>query len=187
MKRIITVIIIFFIIAVGLYAQDEQKAVNTVSVSSGFFGVELSYEKVLSPRLSVLGQVSYNTLFLVDSLSISGKGRLYPFAGAFFLEMGLGFSNGYNFTAEGIEFMADIFLGMLTLGLWYLSDQYKDKGYVTQLERQNGLLIQAGLGWNIDIGKRNHFKLPISMGVDFRLSKSPALLPYLRAGLGYSF
>jgi len=185
MRKIFLILIILIIISASVYAQNEHKAGNAISVSAGFL-FELSYERALSQYLSVLGQVSYNNLVLADSLSLSGKGRLYPFGGAFYLEAGLGYSNGYNITEESIEIMADILMGMITLGLWYLSDEYKEKSY-GEAGRQNGFLVQAGLGWNIDIGKKNHFLLPISMGLDIRICDKSAFLPYFRIGLGYAF
>ena len=187
MKRKIILIALMTTILMGnLFAQSvDGKAKNIIGFSAGLIGADLSYERVLLPNLSVLGQVSYNNWAIADSLSFSGKARWYPFSGAFFFDIGLGFSSGYNFTGDAVDFIADIFMGMITFGAWFLSDTYLDKNY--DFKRENGFLIQPGLGWNFDIGKDNHFMLPVAAGLDIRLSKHRTFLPYFRIGLSYAF
>jgi len=185
-RKAVFIILVLTLLAGNLSAQDtEEKAKNIIGFSVGLIGADLSYERVLFPNLSVLGQVSYTNWAIADSLSISGKVRWYPFSGAFFLDAGLGISSGYNFTGEAADFIADIFMGMITFGFWFLSEPYLDKNY--SFKRENGFLIQPGLGWNFDIGKKNHFMMPVSAGLDIRLSENKTILPYLRIGLSYAF
>ena len=188
MKRNVLLLIILMAVTAGsLYGQEEADAKNIIGLSVGFIGAEISYERVFSPYFSVLGQVSYSTWVFADSLSVLGKARWYPFGGAFFLDLGIGYSNGYNLTDEIVEIFADILLGMISFGLWFLSDEYQSRDHLLGVERENSLLVQSGLGWNIDIGKKNHFMLPVSLGMDIRILKNPVFLPYLRLGLSYAF
>jgi hypothetical protein len=185
-KRIIVMLFLVTAAAGNIFAEETQRASNRIALSLGLIGAEVSYEKVLSPYFSILGQVSYNNWVITDSISVAGKGRIYPFGGAFYLDLGLGFSNGYNATDLIGEFVADLILGIFTFGLWFTTEEYQNRVY-SDVERENGFLIQPGLGWNIDIGKKDHFMMPIGMGLDIRISNNPAILYYFRIGLGYAF
>jgi len=172
--------------------QDENHvwAKNRIALSAGMIGAELSYERLFSRHFSVLGQVSYSNWIFADSISVSGKARLYPFGKTFYLELGLGYSNGYNLGDDLTKFIGDLMLGLITFGLWFTTDQFKENNKELDSSRDHGLLLQTGLGWNIDIGKPDGFMLPIGMGLDIRIAANdilPPILPYLRIGLGYSF
>ena len=162
----------------GVFAQNQARAKNSIAVSVGIIGVGLSYERMFNRYFSVLADTSYTTLVLIDEFTLSGKGRVYPFGGAFYLEMGLGFSYGRGVT----DFMTNMLLGVLTFGYYFTTLDENDF-----LRRRGGFLLQPGLGWKIDIGKPDGFVPPISMGLDIRVGNAPDLLPYLRIGLGYSF
>ena len=178
------VFFILFLVAGGVFsqtiAQEGERAKNTIAASFGIIGADLSYERMFNRYLSVLADASYTTLVLVDEFTVSGKGRVYPFGGAFYLEAGLGFSYGRGLN----DFMKNMILGVLTFG-WYLTTLDDDE----ILQRKGGFLIQPGLGWKIDIGKDDAFVLPINLGLDIRARSGelPDMLPYLRIGLGYSF
>jgi hypothetical protein len=176
-KRMLLAFIVLIVVSGGVFAQDEQRAANSLAVSLGVFGAELSYERIFSKRLSILGETSYTTMLFMDEFTVAGKGRLYPFAGAFFLELGLGYSYGMG----AVNMMEKMLLGVITLGLYYI--------FVEEIEnpRTGGFLIQPGLGWKIDIGKPDGFILPISAGLDIKAGSSPDFTPYVRIGLGYSF
>jgi len=177
-KRIFLLVMVLFVVISGVFAQNQAKAKNSIAVSFGIFGAELSYERMFNRYFSVLADTSYTTFILVDEFTLSGKGRVYPFGGAFYLEMGLGFSYGRGVT----DFMTNMILGALTFG-WYFTT-LDDNDF---FQRKAGFLLQPGLGWKIDIGKPDAFVLPISMGLDVKVGNSPDILPYLRIGLGYSF
>ena len=176
-KSILTIVVLCCVIG-GAFAQNQERANNSIMVSFGIIGAQLSYERMFNRYFSVLADTSYTTLVLIDEFTLSGKGRVYPFGGAFYLEMGLGFSYGRGVT----DFMTNMLLGVLTFG-WYFTT-LDDNDF---LQRKAGFLLQPGLGWKIDIGKPDGFVLPIGMGLDIKAGKSPDILPYLRIGLGYSF
>ncbi|MCL2186648.1 MAG: hypothetical protein FWB86_12480 [Treponema sp.] len=196
-KKIIIFTLFTVILSSGVFAKekeqkiDERTAKNRISLSVGLVGADLSYERVFNHHFSLLGQVSYNNWVFADSIALSGKARVYPFGKTFYLELGLGYSNGYSFGDYLGKFFADLVLGIITFGFWYTTDEYKDniKDFDPS-KRDNGFSIQAGMGWNIDIGKPDGFILPIGMGIEARLIPAdiiPPILPYLRIGLGYSF
>jgi len=195
-KRLVIFLLLTAAIAVGVFAQidsqeqaaaSEQRAQNRISVSAGWF--ELAYEKVLSPEFSSLLSVSYNTWLLADTLSIAGKARWYPGGGSFFLDLGLGYSYGYDMTHEFTDAMAQAFLVLMTGGLILLNPEfeYENKKYSSKDFYRHGFLITPGLGFNIDVGKKDHFFLPIALGVDFRISGYITALTYFRIGFSYAF
>ena len=189
MKKKIFCAVVLAVISAALYAQEneEKKAGNIIGLSAGLFGGELSYERVITPNFSVLGQISYNNWVLADSISFSAKARLYPSANTFFLDLGLGYSYGYNITEDAAKVFLDILLGIITLGLWFTTDEFQSHDFLNDLQREHGFLIQPGMGWNIDIGKKNHFMMPISLGLDIRVAKHTAVLPYFKFGFSYAF
>ena len=178
-KKIFLIIVILLILSAGAFAQEKERTNSTISLSFGLIGAELSYEYMFNRFLSVMLDASATTMIFVDEFTFSGKGRLYPFGRAFYLELGLGYVYG-----RGVfNMMGHMLLGVMTLGLYYiLIDDLEDD------HRTGGFLIQPGLGWKIDIGKPGGFVLPIGMGVDIKVNKQlPDFMPFLRIGLGYSF
>ena len=195
-KKIIITVLLIAVLSVCLSAQQqtsgsgsfpEDRAQNRIAVSAGLIGLfDVSYERLLTPNFSILGQISYNNLVIADSFSVSGKGRWYPFSGAFFLDLGLGYSHGYNITDQISKIIADMLLMMFSFGLWGLSEDYQNRDYGANAY-EHGFYVQPGLGWNIDIGEQDKFLLPISMGLDIRIAQNTTVLPFIRIGLGYAF
>ena len=178
-KKAILICIVLLIVSGALYAQNQDRAKNAFSLTFGVIGAELNYERMFNRHLSVLADVSYTTLIFMDEFTVSGKGRWYPCGRAFFFEMGLGYSYGRGV----VGFMGEMLLTIFTFG-WYLTVMdTKDDVF----RRSGGFLIQPALGWKIDIGKRDGFVLPITMGLNIKTGKMPDLLPYLRIGVGYAF
>ena len=176
-KKLVLMFFVALVAAGGVFAQNEERAKNAVAVQFGIIGVGLSYERMFNRHFSVLADATYTNLAIVDEFTISGKGRVYPFGGAFYLEMGAGFAYGRSFS----NFIGTMMLGMITFG-WYFTQIDEDT-----FARTGGLLLQPGLGWKIDIGKKDGFVLPISLGLDIKAGSRPDILPYLRIGLGYAF
>jgi len=188
LRKLFLLIILFSIIFTGnLFAneneQDFDLSKNRIGFSVGIIGANLTYERMFSNNFSAVGQVSYINYIFADSLALSGKARLYPFGNSFFLDFGLGYSNGYRINVE--EVIVDIILGIVTFGLWFTTEEFQEKDYGG--ERQHGLAIQPGLGWNIDLGKKDKVRLPVSMGLDIRAAKQRVFLPYLMLGLNFAF
>lgn len=174
-KKLVLAIIIITIAAGAAFSQDRAK--NSVAVSFGVIGIEGSYERIINRYFSVLADASYTNLAIVDEFTASAKGRVYPFGKAFYLEMGAGYAYGRSFS----NFIGTMVLGIVTFG-WYFTQIDEDS-----FARTGGFLLQPGLGWKIDIGKKDGFVLPLSMGLDIKTGSRPDILPYLRLGLGYSF
>jgi len=177
-KKIFLILIVLFLVSGNIFAQNEERAKNSVAVSLGIVGAALSYERIFNSHFSVLADVSYTTLVLIEEFTISGKGRVYPFGGSYYLEMGLGYSYGRG----PVDMMTHMILGVLTFG-WYFTTLDEDD----ILARRGGFLLQPGMGWKIDIGKPDGFVLPISMGLNIKTGNVPDVMPYIRIGLGYSF
>ena len=195
MKKLFIFILMVAVIAGSVFAQmaqtdsNEHKAQNRISVSAGWF--ELAYERVMSPDFSALLSFSYNTWFLADTLSIAGKVRWYPGGGAFFLDLGLGYSYGYDMTQEFGDEMMDVLLILMTGGLVLFNPEfnYEGKNYDITAYSRHGLLVSPGFGFNVDIGKPDNFYMPIAFGADIRLIPGfePTLLAYFRIGFSYAF
>jgi len=192
-RKMIILLFLAIIVCGSIFAEDEmdiERAKNRVALTFGLIGADLSYELVLNPYFSVLGQAAYNFWFVADSLSFTGRGRVYPFGKSFFLDMGLGYSNGYNITKETGEAVGHLILGLFTFGLWFSSDQYKEweekSGEIKG--RVHGFAIQPAIGWNIDTGKPDKMMMPISMGLDIRRAEDGrTITPFFRMGVGYAF
>ena len=192
-KKILIIALILAVAAGNLYAEDEDESeAAAVSLSSNRITIsilELTYERVFTPHLSLLASVSYSDLAFYDSLAVTGKLRWYPFGGIFFLDAGVGFSYGYSWINDDEDVgnvIADAILILITISL---AAQFIDWDKYEKTEG-GGLCLQAGMGWNIDIGKRDGFRLPIYFGMDARIrdGSSPVLFfPYLRIGLSYAF
>jgi len=187
-KKIIALLLFSAVVAGSAYAQEEEMAKNRIAVSAGIIIGDISYERMFSPNFSVLAQVSYNNFFLIaDSFSVAAKGRWYPFGGVFFLDLGLGYSFGYNIFTDVANIMVDTTMMILSFGLWALSDEYKSRNSDSNAESLGGFFLQPGLGWNIDIGKKDGFRLPIALGLDIRFAEINTFIPNLKIGLSYSF
>ena len=178
-KRMLLLVIILLIVIGGAFAQEKERTNSTITLGVGILSAAFNYEYNFNRYLSVMADVSCNTLLFAYEYTASGKGRWYPFGRAFYLELGLGYVYG-----KGIGGMlADMLLGTMTLGLYFLAVEDWQKRF-----ESGGLLVQPGLGWKIDIGKRGGFVLPINMGLDIKINKeTPDAMPFLRIGLGYSF
>ena len=185
-KKLFLFITLIVLISVTMFAEDAAPAKkysgnthNTFVLSFGVIGVEASYEYNFNRFLSVMADVSYTTMVFMDEFTAAGKGRWYPFGKRFYLELGLGYSYGKGVTG----FIGDMLLGVMTLGIyWAVKDWEND------IFRSSGFLVQPGLGWKFDIGKKpGAFVLPIGLGVDIMIKDIPDWLPFLRIGVGYSF
>jgi len=177
-KKFLLMLAIALLVSGSLFAQEQDRAKNSIALSFGVVGAEASYERIFNRHLSVLADVSYTTLVFMDEFTASGKGRWYPFGRAFYLEVGLGYTYGKGV----VGFMADTLLSVLTFGYYLTTKDFENDNF-----RTHGFLIQPGLGWKIDIGKQDGFVLPIGLGIDFKIAEVPDFLPYMRLGLGYSF
>jgi hypothetical protein len=174
-KRIFLLLIVFVIITGGIFSQEAERAKNTGALSFSFIGIGASYERMLTKHFSVTLDIAYTTLFVfLDDFTAAIKGRWYPGAKAFFLELGLGYGNMVGAAGSAIAFLTWIF----TAGL---------AGDVSNNLRTQGLLVSPGLGWKFDPGKPNGIVIPVNLGIDIVFGPLPDVLPYARIGVGYSF
>jgi hypothetical protein len=128
----------------GVSAQDAPEPLHWISLEASLIGNGVRYERQLSGRLSVGGTAFYHIFYLIwTSMGITASVRFYPWAGAFYAELGLGY--GLVFGTDG---------GLAGLEI-----------YMT-----HGVMITPALGWRIDLGKRGRFyinpmvSLPIALG-----------------------
>ena len=173
-KKVLFLCLIILIAGGAVFAQGFAR--SSVAVQFTLIGASASYEFIISPHFSLLGEVAYTTMVLINEFSAAAKARWYPFGKAFYLDLGLGYCYGRGY----IDFTADMVMIVLTLGYWLYTKDW-DEPY------RGGFLIQPGLGWKIDIGKPDGFVLPISMGLDIKIGEYPDFFPYFRIGIGYSF
>jgi hypothetical protein len=180
MKKAILLLILILVITGGVFAQQER-AKNSFLLEFGIVGAELSYERMLSPHFSLLVDASYFWFIISDELTASGKIRWYPLGKAWYLEFGAGYVYGRSLFPVIGEAVGKLLLMIITFFL-YIPD-----GIDKTLAKTHGVILQPAMGWKIDIGKKDGWVLPISMGLDIKLAKMPDVIPYLRIGVGYSF
>jgi len=160
---------------------ETKRAKNRIGFSAGFYGVEFAYERAFSPYFSVLASFSYDWFLFCDGLNISAKPRWYTNGKIFYLEMGIGFSYGRNFWDAAPIILGDFLWFFIPSALnENLYDDYDFKYH-------GGFLIQPGLGWTIDVSKKDRFYLPINMGLDMRINNKFTVMPYIRVGFCYAF
>ena len=201
--KFLAIIFLTAFLAGNLYASDQdyvpdETARNRVIFSAGFLSAEVAYERVFSSSFSLGAFVSYNLWTFADGLNAGIRTRWYPRRGPFFFDLGLGYSYGYNLMQDA-AFMSDIAMAMVTAGFWLLSADFQNRRVAENSQRKHGLLIQPGMGWNIDLGRSSDFSLPLSInvGLDIRYAKRDpvlpffrqrdAVLPFFRLGFAYEF
>jgi hypothetical protein len=178
MKKLIILVVLAFC-AGGLFSEEkegknQERPKNAIALTFGAIAVEASYERALTDHFSVLASVSYNWFFFGDETAAAVKARWYPWAGAFFLEMGAGYANTIGLAGG----YGNIMLLFLTLGL--SGDQYENF-------RIHGLLLAPALGWRFDPGKPGGVIIPLNLGVDYIIGSRIDFVPYARVGVGFSF
>ena len=177
-KRMLLIFFVLSIFSGVVFAQENERAKNAFTLQFGAIGGELSYERMFNRHLSVLADVSATTMVFMDEITASAKVRWYPFGKTFYLDLGL----GYTYGRGAVNMMGHMLLTVMTFGYWLtLIDPSEDY-------RTGGFLVQPGLGWKIDIGKQDHFLLPIGMGLDCKITGDiPDFMPFFRIGVGYAF
>jgi hypothetical protein len=177
MKKILLVSVLAVAVAGGVFAQEKK---NFAGGTVGLLDFGAHYERMLTPKFSVGGEVYWNSLFIFwNTLGVKAFGRMYPWAEKFswgehlFAELGVGFGH-------------------------YTGDQDYDT-YGSWLATINGFLIEPGAGWKIDFDAPGGFYIepalsfPIVLGsrsFDFYGSDSDfgvGMNVRARVGLGYAF
>jgi hypothetical protein len=98
MKRFVVMTVLAALVAGGVWAQSGPK--NMVSGDIGLISAGIRYERMLTAKLSIGGTAFYNNfMFFFNSVGVTATGRFYPWAGVFYLGLGLGF--GSNFVLNG--------------------------------------------------------------------------------------
>lgn len=95
-KRFFLFLILAIIAAGGLFAQvqDADSHLNWISGEVGLFGAGLRYERMMGDKVSIGGTAVWgNTFFFFGSVGAMATGRFYPWGGAFYAELGVGFGN----------------------------------------------------------------------------------------------
>lgn len=126
---------------------------NWLSGEAGFSGFGVRYERMLSDTFSVGATGFINSaLFFWNSFGLQASGRYYPWAGNFYLELGLG-------------------AGVITGGVGiYLADEW----YYTV-----GGMVTPGLGWKIDVGKPGGFFINPMISVPVVFGKGTPAIGYI--------
>jgi hypothetical protein len=178
-KKMILVLVIFALLGGALFSQETEAAKwrpNTIALHASLIGAAFNYERAFTPHLSLLADTSVNVLGFAFTAAI--KGRWYPFAGAFYVEMGVGYGRAVGLFGMVAEFTT-VFL---TLGFFDIPG-----GMLL-----NGVVFTPAIGWKIALG-RGGLVLPIGLGIDLFYGKRNGidipvdLVPNIRIGLGYSF
>jgi len=114
MKRLFLSLAILGVCSIGIFAQENEMKKNSVGFSFTLFGAELHYERNFNNYLSVLGSVSYTTIFIVDEFTVSAKGRWYPFGKTWYLGLGAGYILG------GLsDYNGGLLAGLLTASAYF--------------------------------------------------------------------
>jgi hypothetical protein len=145
MKKLLVILVLATVIAVGgVFAQN-----NWISGQVGLLGAGVGYERVLTPSVSVGGELYYNSLFFFwNSFAVEANAKFYPFKGVFYIKLGLGFG-----TITGTEDVS------------YGGSSYR------WIYSTSGFLIDPGIGWKIDVGSPGGFFIEPKIGVPIILGK----------------
>ena len=147
-KKWVLGLILATLVAGGVFAQEAPK--NWISGQVGLINGGAGYERVITPSLSIGGEVYFNSFFIIwNSLAVEGYARFYPFKGKFYGKLGLGFG-----TVSGTE---EVETGWGGKASWF---------YQT-----TGFLIDPGIGWKIDVGKPGAFFIEPKVSVPIVLGK----------------
>jgi hypothetical protein len=176
MKRFILVLVLAAFVAGGVFAQEKK---NFVGGTVGLLDFGAHYERMLTPKFSVGGEVYWNSFFIFwNTIGFKAFGRMYPWDKKFFVDVGVGF---------GI----------------YTGDQDYDEGIIhgSWLATINGFLIEPRAGWKIDFNAPGGFYLEPAISVPIVLGSRSFALDFsdsdkdfgvginarIRLGLGYAF
>ena len=190
MTRKLILFFVFLLVFSGFAFSQEAKAKNAIALYPRLGGIEVSYERMLSSHFSFLIDGTYRFMGDYTDITVSGKGRWYPFSMTFHLELGLGYYYGNGAPPGWLLFD----YGMLAAGALSYSWS-SDLGEKNLPDMKGNIFIMSGIGWKIDIGKPDAFFLPIGLG--FGIFRNPRYdedddmkwlpLPYFIIGLGYAF
>jgi hypothetical protein len=98
MKRFVFMMVLAALVAGGVWAQSGPK--NWISGDISLIGAGISYERMLTSKFSIGGTAFQNAFMVIfNSLGVNVTGRFYPWAGVFYMGLGLGF--GSNFILNG--------------------------------------------------------------------------------------
>ncbi|AEF82244.1 hypothetical protein [Leadbettera azotonutricia] len=155
-KFIIMLSVLLAVMGVGTASAQN----NWISGQIGLLGAGVGYERVLTPSISVGGEVYYNSLFFFwNSFAVEANAKFYPFKGVFYAKLGLGFG-----TITGTE---DVDAGGYTYS-WVYST--------------SGFLVDPGIGWKIDVGSPGGFFIEPKIGIPIVLGKKD----YSTSGFTYA-
>jgi len=170
---------------VGLGIGAIGNIIDESGVSTTGFGFAVQYEREILERVSVGGRFAYlggglgfgqkdGTIETVlemklNSFSLEGHARYYPFGGTFFLDGMLGYAN-MSATFSG-QFIA-------TDG----GNKHKEEASLTA--SRSYLKLGAKLGWRIDFGNPGGFTFEPSLGYYGGIGLGDTLGKKLTAGLG---
>ena len=142
--RIFFLLVLMAAVLRGVSAEEPPGPLHWLSAEVSLIGNGFRYERQLSSRLSVGGTAFYHIFFLIwTSMGITASVRFYPWAGAFYAEVGLGC---------GVVFGTD----------------YGPAG--SEVYSAYGVMITPALGWRVDLGKPGGFyinplvALPVVLG-----------------------
>jgi hypothetical protein len=160
MKKTLIKALFFLVFTVtaagGLFAQADTKR-HWLSVEVSYVGYGARYELMLTPAFSVGANVYLTSLYPFLELGIIAAGRFYPWGGAFFAELGLGYSAHGDFTVSAYSGEISDYCG---------TSDYSGSAAM------HGFGVIPGLGWKIDAGKSGGFfiqplvQLPVTFGVN---------------------
>lgn len=180
MKRCLIFTVLAILIAGAAFAQNnvtgENRINNWISAEVSVIGGGLRYERMLSDKLSIGGNVYYSSfIFIWNEMEVGGSVRLYPFSSGLYIGTGLGFH-------------------------WHSSlGSSSNKG--GNWNSVTGVAVSPDVGWKIDLGKRGGFflqpgvKVPITIGIkDEAITEKVAkkgfgigigVVPYIGGGIAF--
>jgi len=160
-KKLISLVMLALLLAVvsgNLFAQSGPK--NWVYGQVGLLGGGAGYERVLTPKISIGGEVYWNSLFLFfNSTVIEGYGKYYFTTKGIYGKLGLGYGRVTGFE----DYVRPAYT------TWYgttVPAQTYNIAYAT-----NGFAIDPGVGWKIDVGGTGGFYIEPKINVPIVLGQ----------------
>jgi len=155
-KKLLLVMLVLLLTLVSgnLFAQVSAPK-NWVYGQVGLINFGLGYERQLTPRIGLGIDAYWNSFFIIWN-TIAGEvyGKFYLYQGLY-AKLGLG--GGYMSGTEDYEYTSPYSGRKHTWNnVWYSA---------------TGFIVEPGLGWKIDVGKRGGFFVEPKIGVPILIGK----------------
>jgi hypothetical protein len=163
---------------------------NWVSGEVSILGIGARYERMLNDKMSIGGNVYYNTLFFLfgHDFEAAGVFRYYPWGGTSKAVKGLFFGGGLGFHMRWGElgFVNWLFDTDLDMPLYGVAISF-DVGWKLDVGRPGGFFLQPGIKFPVILGARKTWESGLYTDTKYHYEFDYATGTVAYLGLGYAF